>query len=163
MKQCLFILFLVFLTVSSVDAEVLPKDSIEMKKNSVYLEFMGLGILYSINYDHLFMVSKEPAIGIGTRAGFSIFVFELFGDNSLITTIPLEGYLSIGHRFCFELGLSNTFVFEDNMTGTSQAIRLGGKIRGRNGPFFTFGSGIRWHNPTGDLAPLLYIGVGYAF
>ena len=163
MKQCLCVILLFFFTVSFVDGQGPLNDSSEMKKNSVYLELMGLGVLYSVNYDHLFIVSREPVIGIGTRAGFSIFVFGLFGDKSLITTLPLEGYLSIGHRFCFELGLSNTFVFEDNTAGTSQAIRLGGKLRGRKGPFFSFGSGIRWYHPSGELTPLLYVGVGIAF
>ena len=67
-------------------------------RDRIYAEFLGCGVIYSINYDHSFSES------LGMRAGVGYFPYQgvSFG------TFPLMGYYLLGsgsHKFEFGLGV----------------------------------------------------------
>ena len=161
MKKFFSLLISVCLSVSLLHAQERTGDSIAMKQNSIFLELSGLGLAYSINYDHLFLLKSRNKQGIGVRVGFSAFKFGLFGTKSRFTTIPLEAYYSFGRKFCGEFGLGNTFTFEDESHYSIQSFRLGGKYRGNKGLTLFLGGGMRiWKS---DVLPLVCLGCGMAF
>ena len=47
-----------------MNAQTETEDMPKPKKNSIYLEGLGNGIYYSINYDHLFSMKNNPKIGV---------------------------------------------------------------------------------------------------
>jgi hypothetical protein len=171
MNRGIHTLILACFIFSSVDAQVHPRDSIHFNRNSIYLELAGLGIVYSINYDHIFILDKEPELdsahkGLGLRVGIAAYKPIFSDDYYYIIAIPLEGYFTFGNIFNLELGVSNT-IFYDEESGTSnqQAIRVGGKYRGRQGLILFLGGNLMYdgYSDPGGIYPFPYLGFGLSF
>lgn len=79
-------------------------------RNSIYVELLGNGLLYSCNYDHLFTESFGMRVGVG---------YFPYHEVSL-GTLPLLGYYLIGsgsHKI--ELGLGVCVVLQPEYQGFS--------------------------------------------
>jgi len=61
-------------------AQDLPKNTDDIKKNSIYAELLGNGGVYSVNYDRIFQLSRgiklAPRIGFATLQKVLILPFE---------------------------------------------------------------------------------------
>ncbi len=91
--------------------------------NSVYLEALGPGLLYSCNYDRLLSES------FGVRAGLSYFAPEM---TSLIT-VPLSAQYLIGSGSSkLELGLGISVLFVPEHTALSFMSAPKEKLRGNS-------------------------------
>ena len=122
MKKLFVILIICLLTYSSFCQGTSGKRDTTIKdirKNSIYLEAIGNGVLYSINYERLFPFSEY--VGLTTRIGFAFFSF---------ITIPLEISGILGKKHCFELGAGYTFILNDI---DGYLIRAGYRYRAKNG------------------------------
>lgn len=104
---------LVLLALSSLSTFAQQVNQSFLKRNSIFLELAGSGLIYSLNLDHL--LSEKVA----ARIGFS----HISGDGFLdtVTTIPLgvSGLKPInGKNHFFEYGLGSTFVLnlDDDQT-----------------------------------------------
>ena len=115
MKKLFVILIICLLTYSSYCQDT--------RKNSIYVEALGNGILYSINYERLFPLGEY--VGLITRIGFA-YDFEFFSS----ITIPLEISGILGKKHCFELGAGYTFILNDI---DGYLIRAGYRYRAKNG------------------------------
>lgn len=96
---------LVLLGLSSLSVLGQQSNQSALKRNSIFLELAGSGLIYSLNLDHL--ISEKVA----ARIGFS----HISGDGFLdtFTTIPL-GVSTLkpinAKNHFFEYGLGSTFV-----------------------------------------------------
>jgi hypothetical protein len=146
-------------------------DSYERTKGrAVYMEVLGNGFGYSLNYDQRF---QERFDGLGFKAGGSYFGV----DGVSVATFPIGiNYLLGGQGKYFEMGLGSTYILASGKTNipgigkdrTSGNLFLGNMIFGyRSEPVdggflfrasFTpfFGYGIFWPLYGG-------LSVGYAF
>jgi hypothetical protein len=136
--------------------------------NSIYLELMGNGGLYSLNYDRLFTEN------IGARIGFMYFETEdfLFGTDIELFLIPITlNYLVGSENHKFELGIGPVIVFGSagffgyesvSGSGVGGTATIGYRYQPIDGgflfrigftPYFGFGE----FHPTGGLS------VGYTF
>jgi hypothetical protein len=144
---------------AQTEAPNMPKP----RKNSIYLEGLGNGILYSINYDHLFSMKNHPKVGVGTRIGVSHGTYPwIFGTTFTVTTLPAEIYFSYGRIWCLELGLGYTSVFEEHYEEGLVTFRSGCRYRSPNG--FMLGAGIlATMNSYGISFPYPQLSVGFTF
>jgi hypothetical protein len=95
MKRSLVTLLLLIVVRSAGGAQ----PSGPYTQNAVYFEFLGQGLLYSVNFDHRFTEH------IALRAGISHFTVEFISDVS-VTTIPIVAeYLSGTGNHHLEIGL----------------------------------------------------------
>ncbi|MDO9551282.1 MULTISPECIES: hypothetical protein [Rhodonellum] len=141
----------------------------ETKREAVFLEGLGSGILYSFNYDWRF---KDQANGLGAKVGLGYTAI----DGYSVTTLPFAVNYLVGRKRNFlELGLGATVLFlsRTNSTFTSSDPRLtasgllfngiigyrrvaqsGFLLRAGLTPFFS-------SDPAQLLAP--QVSIGYAF
>jgi hypothetical protein len=133
------------------------------KKNSIYLEAFGNGIIYSMNYDHLFLMKKNPMMGVGARIGVSYGIYPfLFGSTITLTTLPAEVYLSRGKKNCLELGLGYTTLYDQYDYVGRGMVRLGYRYRAPGG--FIFGAGVLAAIEKGGMMfPLPQVSFGLSF
>ena len=112
----------------------------DIKKNSIYAEIGGNGVLYSINYERLFKLSK--LFNVTSRIGYGY--TDNFNFNKLKTnSIPFEinGLFSLSKEKHFiEIGSGVTYMYiEDQSTESSNfgtliyAARLGYRYQKPNG------------------------------
>ncbi|MFQ5652595.1 MAG: hypothetical protein ACE5IY_21895 [bacterium] len=103
---------IVFVALASLLVMTLPDNSFAQPartdRNSVYIELLGNGLLYSINYDRMFSES------VGGRIGIMYFgAAEVDGDEDVnLTVVPVMANYLVGkgtHRL--ELGLGALLVF----------------------------------------------------
>ena len=153
-----------------MNAQTGTEDMPEPKKNSIYLEGLGNGFYYSVNYDHLFSMKNNPKIGVGTRIGISYGTYKwIFGMRFTLTTLPAEIYFSYGKKSCLELGLGYTTVFEEYISVFEENNREGiitfrssYKYRGPKG--FIFGVGVLAHMDSyGIIFPYPHLSIGFSF
>ena len=93
--------FVLLLLVAAFQGGVLAQPSSGYTQNAVYVEGLGQGLLYSVNFDHRFTEN------IAVRVGFSHFTIGFITDVS-ITTIPvMAGFLTGhgSHHMEIELGI----------------------------------------------------------
>jgi hypothetical protein len=115
MKRIILILVVIF---AAARPAAFAQPSSGYTPNGVYFEFLGQGLLYSVNFDHRF------AENIAVRAGFSHFTIGFISDVT-ITTIPLMvEYLSGTGNHHLEIGVG--------------AVPIYGRI---SGDFFGSGGG----------------------
>jgi hypothetical protein len=99
-RLLIFVLF-----VAAAHPAAVAQSSSGYTQNAVYVEVLGQGFLYSVNFDHRF------AENIAVRAGFSHFSVGFISDVS-ITTIPLMvEYLSGSGNDHLEIGLGAVPVY----------------------------------------------------
>lgn len=119
MKKKVGLIFIIFLLVIDVCFPYTQDN--HYANNVLYLELLGNGFYYSINYEHL--LSRN----LSFRIGFSIFPF---GNDNLALTFPvLLNYLIGKGNGKFELGLGATFgkelvVYPDLSKGVRKAQAL---------------------------------------
>jgi len=139
MKRMIQMSMMLCVCLLHMHAQPQAEDMPGPRKNSIFLEGFGNGIVYSLNYDHLFSMKKSPKIGIGARMGISIGTYQLLFGSSLMTTLPAEAYFSYGLENCLELGLGYTSIFEGKYFAGRPTARLGYRFRGPGG--FMLGAG----------------------
>lgn len=116
------------------------KDSTSISKNTVYLELLGNGGVYSFNYDRILLT--KTLFKISGSVGIS-YIPPSFRYNHTFT-YPLEINLLYGIRNHFELGIGYTPVFnlykEDIFKiyddYSYPALRIGYRFQKPNGGFF---------------------------
>ena len=95
MKRIIQMSMMLCVCLLPLSAQTGTEDMPEAGKNSLYLEALGNGIFYSVNYDHLFSRKKNPMIGVGTRIGISYGTYNrFFWGSTRLTTLPVEAYFS---------------------------------------------------------------------
>jgi len=100
---------------------VVPQPAEEAAPNVVFVELLGNGLLYSVNYER-----RLPAWNLGLRAGASFFTDKISsasGSGSLVlASFPLVASYFIGPpRHKLELGLGATILYvgaSSDSTGT---------------------------------------------
>lgn len=125
--------------------------------NSIYLELLGNGIIYSINYDRMFSEN------VGGRIGFTYFpaVSAIFTSTEDIFVVPLllnvfvgdgDSRLELGAGIVYAQATLST-IFSDqkeDASGMAETITIGYRYQERTGglvfrigftPFFRFGEG----------------------
>jgi hypothetical protein len=116
------------------------KKSAGLKKNSVYLEIMGNGAVYSFNYDRIFPLKEDLAL-----------VFRIGGNeyHGVRTTEPsynfigTAGVLHGGPRNFLEAGLGFTWFsgYEDRLVALSTGYRFQGRfLMFRAAPMYIYNS-----------------------
>lgn len=163
MKRIIQMSLILSVCLLHMNAQTESQDMPSPRKNSIYLEGLGNGIFYSINYDHLFSMKNNPKIGVATRIGFSHGTYQwLFGTTITLTTLPAEIYFSYGKKSCLELGLGYTVFFEDNYMDGMFAFRSSYKYRGSEGFIFGVGAFARMDS-YGIIFPIPHLSVGFSF
>lgn len=102
--------------------------------NAVFIEFLGNGGYYSVNYDRLFPWGELFAIS--TRAGFAFvpFQYEDSDQNYISHRYPLELNGLVGHEpYYFEMGLGYTpYYKQDGNFGHVILWRIGLRYQNNN-------------------------------
>ena len=127
MKKLYTILIICLLTYSSFCQGTSGKRNTtieDIRKNSIYVEGLGNGLYYSINYERLFLLGEYA--GFATRIGFATF------PGGIIIPLEISGIL--GKKHCFEFGAGATFVSEDQEW--CYFFRAGYRYRAGNGFLF---------------------------
>ena len=108
LKTILSISLSIFITASCFSqGEKIPQEKLS-KKNAVYLELLGQGLLYSVNYDRILLVGNKLALS--GRVGLSYYPDTGFFDTNTIA-IPIEFNLLVGKGLTyFEFGLGGTYM-----------------------------------------------------
>jgi hypothetical protein len=145
-----------------LNAQFWEEDIPKPKKNSIYLEGLGNGIFYSVNYDHLFSLKKNPKIGFGARIGISYGTYYWFWGFTPLTTLPVEAYYSYGTKSCLELGLGYTSLFEEDYYDGAITLRASYKYRGPKGVIFGVGL-LAFGDSYGIAFPLPHLSIGFSF
>lgn len=103
LKTAAFVFIFIFLSFSSMAQEDSSQPSKEVQ-NSLYLELLGNGIIYSLNYER--MIGDPFSVRLGAS------YFDFFGP---ISTFPLlfNYNNALNENLSLQLGLGTTFVFED--------------------------------------------------
>lgn len=163
MKRIIQMLMMLCVCLLYTNAQTQTEDQPVPGKNSVYLEGLGNGILYSVNYDHLFSMKKNPKIGVGARIGIShASIPWIFGTTFTFTTLPLETYFSYGIKNCLELGLGYTPLFEEGLAENYITFRSSYKYRGFQGVIFGIGVLARM-DAYGIMLPIPHLSIGFSF
>jgi len=110
-------------------------SSFEASPNSVYVELIGNGIMYSVNYDRV--IKTRDRMKFSARIGFSYVDIGLFDEiEGVVVPIELLGWIGDKGHFEFGAGLSSQFVTleDDSLLGgpseryDSQAYYLTGRL-----------------------------------
>jgi hypothetical protein len=100
-SKCVYIIFCLLILVSSN----LLCSQIKQSKNAIYFEALGVGGLYSINYERL---SDDNNYGL--RIGYSSWTMVLFGRTTFIGVPIMLNYLDGNKNHKLELGLGLEYV-----------------------------------------------------
>jgi hypothetical protein len=141
-------IFCIFFITTTCSAQKLPAP------NSIYLELLGNGIIYSINYDRMFNEN------VGGRIGFTYFpaVSAIFTSTKDIFVIPVmlntfvgtgDSKLELGAGFVYAQATLSTIFSdqEEDASGMAGTITIGYRYQERTGgllfrigftPFFKF-------------------------
>lgn len=125
LKIFISIFISILLTVSCFSQSENEQINKLSNRNSIYLELLGSGLFYSINYDRILVVGSTLAIS--GRAGLSYFPITSFWDFHTIG-VPLELNLLIGkENKYFEIGFSG--LYQQNFDKTHISKSLIGSFR----------------------------------
>jgi hypothetical protein len=167
------------LNAETPSAIVAPAPEPAPAPNALFLELLGNGILYSINYER--MLDVLPLGALGLRAGASYFsraVSDAAGAGNLkLATFPIVASWYVGWaRHKIQVGLGATFLYTSASTdsagiqyGDNTALRIAatGVVGYRyqpDGHGITFGAGFTPLLRTGKgFLPWGGASVGYAF
>ena len=153
---------MLFVCLLPMSAQTATEDLPGPKKNSIYLEALGNGIFYSVNYDHLFSLKKNPMIGIGARIGISYGNYYFIWGSSRLTTLPVEAFFSYGTKSCLELGMGYTSIFEEDNYDAAIILRSSYKYRGPQGAIFGVGL-LAVGDSYGIGFPFPHLSIGFSF
>ena len=123
----LLLCFLLSGTVKSQNSTLIKRESnidSEDYPNAVYIELLGNGLPYSINYERL--VYGSGHLKLYGRGGLGVVAFsELWGG-----TIPIECSVAFGKKNNFETGIGCTFVFNsyDDFDSPRIPLRIGYRL-----------------------------------
>ncbi len=139
MRYKTFIFFLIVFVSFLANSQNLVQK--ELKRNTVFVEFGGNGILYSVNYNRLFYLSKKLCLSSRIGYGFT----KNFNDNKLIlNVIPVEltGLVPISkNKHFIEVGSGVTTVLMNYLDKFHKELILVLALR----------IGYRFQKPTGGL------------
>jgi len=182
MKSVIVILFHLFPFFVVAQEE---KDSAKIAKNTFFIEGLGNGFWYSVNYDRILLYKNNTKIT--GRLGVSFLYKSILNSNDNIWAIPFEMNILMGKKHHFEFGLGITYSYGANSYGdyygrifNSSSLWLMPRIIGyrfqkRQGSFF-IKAGIpvfikiielnkEYENDgrykTSNIFPFLGIGLGY--
>lgn len=132
MKTKLRILALLFISLFEAKAQ---DDSLLLKKNAIYFEFAGNGLIFSVNYERLLFQKRlmhlRARVGAGRFPGSHRGYLEWDG----FFTLPVEINALIGKRNnFFEAGIGNTFSSSKDGIEFS-SLRLGYRFEQEDGGF----------------------------
>jgi hypothetical protein len=113
----------------------LPLDEASYTKNCLYVELLGQGILYSINYEHRFIEAVSGRIGY-TKWTIPAFFFLIAGTVEMECFPVMINYLSGSGDHHFEIGLG-AILGRIELSG--EEIFFGSKIDGKE--TFALGTG----------------------
>lgn len=138
-------LLISILLFSFISASAQDEDEKEFRKNTVYLELLGNGGYYSLNYDRIFEI--KPKIKISTRIGFTYFP-DLFGNGfrqvGPLTEVSIL-YSLFNNKHFLELGSGLSYFHQGYMINPgytyNEAVlffipRLGYRFQQPNGGLF---------------------------
>ncbi len=105
------------------------------KKNAVYLEILGQGLFYSVNYDRILI--KGERLAVAGRIGLSYYPVTNFFEAHTVA-IPIEFNLLVGKGLTyFEFGLAGTYMQGLDKPSFSKSLfaslRLGYRYQKDNG------------------------------
>jgi hypothetical protein len=166
MKKLIVILNICLMTLSSFCQEPSVKQDTLIKKNrknSVFVELGGNGLLYSINLERVFPVSEGMRIGLRIGYAYCNMSFAILEKYSIV---PLEINLISGKKHCFEIGCGLTLSkctkgrdtgsfgmpVETSERSETFILRTGYRYRADSGflfrfaPMFMFNSPIKFGN-----------------
>lgn len=154
----LLLCFLLPLTVESQNSRVKRESIIDWEDypNSVYLEVLGNGLPYSVNYERRFYGFRH--LKLYGRAGLGVVAYsDLFGG-----TIPLECSVAFGNKSNFETGIGCTLPFTsfDGFDSARIPLRIGYRLEIDE---FLFRFGLTPFFDYGILFPMLGISFGKRF
>jgi len=161
MKRIIQMTMLLCVCLLSMNAQSQAPEAPEPKKNSFYLEGLGNGIIYSLNYDHLFSMKKHPKLGVGVRIGISYGNYQSLFGSSALTTLPAVAYFSYGKKNCLELGPGYTSIFEGKYHVGVPTVRLGYRYRSPGG--FMLGAGVTGFIEPNGMWLIPQLSVGFTF
>lgn len=116
-------------TVSNSDS-----SEIRLRKNSLYVELGGNGLLWSINYERIIPIKKQTAVFV--RVGGSIFGSQV-EEKTYFNPLFESGVLLGGPRFYFDPGIGYTWFPSEGLEGF--VIRTGGRFQGKKGLMIRLG------------------------
>lgn len=131
MKQIINIVYflLVIEYVHAQDSLALKTDIALTKiaRNTVFVEILGRGGLYSINYDRIVFCKKKTKVII--RGGFSFIPLSHWDGLGGPWTVPMEMNLLIGKKHHFECGIGisywyGAFSYRDDHDRIMRSISL---------------------------------------
>lgn len=142
------------------------------KRNAFYVELLGQGGLYSVNYDY--RVNRQIAL----RAGFTYLRLDIFFSDSKVTGFPLMvSYLAGKDKGHFEAGVglmptwvhteTTDFIFTNEESSSSAlevstCINIGYRYQPPEGGF-VFRAGFTPVYSEGEIYPFGGLSFGYAF
>ncbi|HSJ67651.1 MAG TPA: hypothetical protein VK921_08250 [Anditalea sp.] len=107
MKHLLLAMAVGILLVGNLNAQVAERT----KSQGVFVEVLGNGLIYSVNYDTRF---SQRFDGIGGRAGIGYIAI----DGTTLTTMPfLLNYLFGKEKHFFEIGVGPTVILASANSG----------------------------------------------
>lgn len=129
--------FILFVILGQVHAQ-----SDKIRKNSVYFEGLGAGIIYSFNYDRLLILKNS--LKFGASGG----IYYGQGGEELNFTFPFSFYGLIGkNNYHIEYGLGPTFVYSKSFSSFPGSSRE----RIMNNLLLSTKLGFRYQRPKGGL------------
>ncbi len=99
-----FILLLLFIPVKAIS----QTDTLQLTRNSIYLEAGGIGGIWSLNYEQV--IHTKADLRMGVRTGISTYpVADYTGRFNPDIFIPMALTGVLGQDHCLELGFGQTF------------------------------------------------------
>jgi hypothetical protein len=108
------ILFLFSILASLFYNSFSQNDSLKIKRNNINLEILGIGVVYSFNYERLIRLNDEAFLSFAVG-------YENLGSDHLIIT---SGSFLLGNRNFLEIGYGLTNELSDNKQ-TFKCARVG--------------------------------------
>lgn len=139
MKQKVLRIAFIFTAVLLIN---FSSNSGQTHPNSIYLEALGNGILYSVNYDRLFTENVGGRIGIMYLSSFDI----IFTSEENVLLVPIMVNYFTGNKHKLELGAGIVYAHADNI-----GIFGIGSGEGGSGIASTATIGYRYQNPNGGF------------
>lgn len=110
MKRILVAVVMVLVFVQ-MGAQEQRTDSVTRVKNSVFVELLGRGDLYSINYDRIFLIKNKHAFT--ARIGFSYYPPNDSHQNYFCFPVAVNYMYGIKHHLEISAGLTSRFEQEE--------------------------------------------------
>lgn len=124
-------------TTMSLTAQTISKSDpsdIFLRKNSLYFELGGNGLLWSINYERIIPIKKKTAVFV--RVGGNSFGSQV-EEKTYLNLLFESGLLMGGPRFYFDPGIGYTWYPSEGFNVF--IIRAGGRFQGKKGLMMRLG------------------------